>query len=98
MAEARTDGYAVASLVCGLVGFLFCGIPAILAIVFGTVSLGRIKQDPGLDGSGMAVAGRILGIVWVALFLLLMIAFAIGVVGVPAAFAAAMGGPPPAGL
>jgi hypothetical protein len=63
VAEERTDGYAIASLVCGIVGF-FCIIPAIVAIVLGFMSLNRIKQDPALGGRGMAIAGIVLGFVW----------------------------------
>ncbi len=62
---------AVASLVCSLVGLLLCGVPAILGIVFGAVGLSQTK-DNARPGRGMAMAGLMIGIVvvllWVALF------------------------------
>jgi ABC-type phosphate transport system permease subunit len=62
-----TDGKAVASLVCGLVGIL-CFIPAIVAIVLGVSARGRIDASNGrLTGRGMAVAGMVLGIIGVVI-------------------------------
>lgn len=64
----RTEGTAVASLVLGIAGILFCPfICPILAIVFGTQAKNKIRQDPSLQGQGMAQAGFILGIVGIAL-------------------------------
>lgn len=71
-APARTDGFAIAALVFGLLGGL-------LGIVFGIVALRRIKRD-GSGGRGMAVTGIVLGTlgtiasflfaaVWLPLFL-----------------------------
>jgi hypothetical protein len=59
----RTNGLAIASLCCGIVG-CFYGVPAILAIVFGFIARSQIKKQPQ-EGSGMALAGIILGIVWI---------------------------------
>lgn len=69
-----TDGFAIASLVCGILG-LFVGVTAIPALVFGIISLNRINRDPQyLKGKGMAIAGIVLGgIVILALLLLLLI-------------------------
>jgi hypothetical protein len=55
------DGYAVASLICGILGF-FTFFTAIPALVLGIISLGRFNRDPQYrSGKGMAVAGVILG-------------------------------------
>lgn len=55
------DGYAVASLICGILG-LFTFFTAIPALVLGIVSLGRFKRDPQFrTGKGMAIAGVALG-------------------------------------
>ncbi|POM26328.1 hypothetical protein BTM25_07250 [Actinomadura rubteroloni] len=59
-AVAPTNGMATASLVCGLIGFVACGLTSILAIIFGHVAQSQIKRT-GEGGSGMAVAGLILG-------------------------------------
>ena len=57
---------AVASLVCSLVGILI-GLGAILGIIFGFVARSRIKAAGGAKkGSGMALAGIIIGFVVVA--------------------------------
>lgn len=73
-AGGPTDGFAIASLVCGILG-LFLLFTAIPALVFGIISLGRINRDPQyLRGKGMAIAGIILGGLGVlALFIILLI-------------------------
>jgi uncharacterized membrane protein len=66
-ATSKTNGFAVASLVCGLVGLL-CGLGAILAIIFGFVARSQIRRSQGLEkGGGMAVAGIVLGFIYIAL-------------------------------
>lgn len=70
-----TNGLAIASLCCSVVGCIY-GIPAILAIVFGFVARSQIKQT-GQQGAGLALAGIIVGFVWIALglaFLALVVA------------------------
>lgn len=70
--DGPTDGFAIASLVCGILGFL-TGITAIPAIVFGIISLSNIEKNPQyLRGRGMAIAGIILGGIVVLLILLLV--------------------------
>ena len=66
---------AIASLVCGIVApctVWVAAIPAILAVVFGFVARGQIKQRQQ-SGGGMALAGIILGFVWIALFVIAVI-------------------------
>lgn len=58
----RTSGFAIASLVMGIVGFFFNPL-AILAIIFGGIGLSQTNKDPNLKGRGMAVAGLVLGII-----------------------------------
>lgn len=60
---APTNGFAIAALICGLVGA--CGVGSILAIVFGNVSRRQIIER-GERGDGMALAGIILGWIGVA--------------------------------
>jgi Domain of unknown function (DUF4190) len=56
---AGTNGMAIASLVCSLVGWL-CGLGPILGVVFGVIALNQIKQS-GQEGRGLALAGVIIG-------------------------------------
>jgi hypothetical protein len=81
-APSPTNGMAVASLVCSCVGiipFLF-GIPCILGVIFGFVARGQIRRTNGMQGgSGLALAGIIVGFSLIALFILgvaLIVAFA----------------------
>lgn len=60
--QNTADGFAVASLICGIVGLLSCCtfIPSLLAVIFGAIS--KVKND-GSRPTGMSTAGLILGII-----------------------------------
>ncbi|MBA7578872.1 hypothetical protein ES708_20738 [subsurface metagenome] len=62
-AGEKTSGFAIAALVMGIVGVIFFGPLAILAIIFGAIGISQIGKDPSLKGRGMAVAGLVLGII-----------------------------------
>ena|SRR5438874_13035663 len=65
----RTEGTATASLVLGIVGIIACPIIcSVLAIIFGVQAKNKIRQDPSLQGEGMAQAGFILGIISLVLY------------------------------
>ncbi len=69
----KTNGLAIASLVCGCAGFLFF-VPAILAIVFGFIARAQIRQSAGTQGGdGLALAGILVGFAWIALFIIVII-------------------------
>jgi hypothetical protein len=72
----RTNGLAIASLVLGILGFIPCVlIPSILAVVFGFIARNQIDQSGGMQqGSGMALAGIILGFVWIGISVIWWIA------------------------
>jgi hypothetical protein len=69
---AKYDGFAIASFVCG---FLFMlAIPVPLAIIFGIISLDRIKASQGkLIGKALAITGIIVSL----LIILLLVSFII---------------------
>lgn len=77
-----TDGLAVASLVCSIVGIFFLQIILpILGIVFGAVARGRNPKDS--TNGKLALAGLIVGIIVLVLSILAVIAivmlgFAVG--------------------
>ena len=78
--NATTSGKAIASLVCGIAGFVIPILSAVVAIVLGHLSLSEIRKSGGrLKGQGMAVAGLVLGYVGVAFlpFVLIIAAIAI---------------------
>lgn len=63
-----TDGYSVAALVLGLLGF------NVLAVIFGIVGLSR-TADGRRSGRGMAIAGIVLGSLWFVGLVLLIVLF-----------------------
>ena len=82
VARGGTNGFAVASLVLGIVWWM--GIGSILALVFGYIGKGQIDQSGGAEaGRGMAVAGIGLGWVGVALLVLMTVAMAFGWMSMP---------------
>jgi hypothetical protein len=54
----RTNGFAVASLILGLLGI------SLLAIIFGHVAISQIRRS-GERGSGLAVTGLVFGYLWI---------------------------------
>src|SRR5215470_13041949 len=80
----RTNGLALAALVCGLAQFLlwfFLLVPgfvaAVMALIFGIAGLGQIRRRAE-DGQGMAVAGVALGALGVLGGIAWVIVFAVG--------------------
>jgi hypothetical protein len=65
---------AVASLILGIVGWPFCGVGSVLAVIFGFIAQGQIRESQGRQaGGGMAKAGIILGFVGMALVALFFV-------------------------
>jgi uncharacterized protein DUF4190 len=74
--QRRTNGLAIASLICSCAGVFF--LPAVLGVVFGFVARSQITRSNGLQrGDGLAIAGIIVGFGWLAL-LVLGIALGVG--------------------
>ena len=64
--QKSTDGFAITSMVLGILAVLSCYFGIILgtiAVIFGHVSLSKMKKNPGLQGKGMAIAGLVCGYV-----------------------------------
>lgn len=58
----HTSGLAIASLVCGILGFLTLGLTGLPAVITGHMGLSAIKKSGGrLKGHGLALAGLIMG-------------------------------------
>ena len=63
--ERRVEGLGLAGFIASIGGLFVLGIPfGLLAVIFGSISFGRIKRDPGrYKGKGYAITSIILGIV-----------------------------------
>jgi len=82
----KNSGFAIASMVLGIIGIVFGIIPGlalagiicgIIAIILGIVGKNTIDNSNGqLTGRGMATAGLVLGIITVGLDILFWIACA----------------------
>jgi hypothetical protein len=73
----RTNGLAIASMVLGIVWVYWVG--SILAVVFGHVALSQIKRSQGAQrGSGMAIAGLVLGYIGIAVLAVVIVVAAVG--------------------
>ncbi|KAA9147846.1 DUF4190 domain-containing protein [Microbacterium lushaniae] len=75
--QRRTNGLAVASLVCSIVGIVFSftivlGLASVAGVIMGHLSLKRLKTS-GEAGYGMAMAGTIIGWAGVALTALVFV-------------------------
>jgi hypothetical protein len=63
----KTNGLAIASLICSCLGLFF--LPIIPGIVLGFVARSQIRRSLGTQrGDGLALAGIIIGFGWVVLF------------------------------
>ncbi len=80
MAPVMSDK-AVIAFILGIAGLIFCPfILSIPAIVLGKISQDEIRRSRGtLRGEGYATAGYILGIIGVAITILVVLVFAIGI-------------------
>ena len=57
-----TSGKAIASLILGLLSFVFCCITGIPAIVLGALGVSEVNRSNGqVKGSGLAITGIVLG-------------------------------------
>ena len=73
----ETNGLAIASLVCSIVGVAACGVTAIVGVVLGHVARKQIRESGGRQtGEGLALAGLIVGYLLIS-FVLLVILLAI---------------------
>jgi uncharacterized protein DUF4190 len=71
---SSTNGFAVASLVTALIGWIPCGLGSVLAIIFGFVARDQIRRSQGRQqGAGMATAGIVIGFVAIAFWLIIFV-------------------------
>lgn len=78
----ETNGFAIASLVLGIVWLW--GLGSVLALVFGYLAKSQIDESRGAQGGrGLAVAGIVLGWVGVGLIALAVTLFLLGAFTMP---------------
>jgi large-conductance mechanosensitive channel len=84
--ESSTSGAAVASLVLGIVSWIFLPfVAAIAAVITGHIGLGSIKRSAGaMRGRGMAIAGLIMGYIQVILIPIIIAIAVFASVSIPA--------------
>ena len=77
----HTSGSAIASLVCGIFGFIFC-ITGIPAIILGHIARSEIRRSNGrITGNGMALAVLIMGYLSVLVLPIVSVALLYGLRG-----------------
>lgn len=72
VAQEHTSGMAITALIMGIIGFILSPL-SVLAIIFGAIGIGQTSKNPYLKGKGLAVAGLILGIVNIVLWIILWV-------------------------
>jgi hypothetical protein len=77
---SNTNGFAIASLVCSLLGILLAFLGPVAGIVFGIVGLRQTEQR-GESGRGLAIAGIVVGVVVLLLDIIGVIGIATGHTG-----------------
>ncbi|MBS1674917.1 MAG: DUF4190 domain-containing protein [Actinobacteria bacterium] len=71
-APLRSNGLAIAALICGIVGLVVVPfLPSIAAVITGHMGLSQTKHDPALGGRGFAITGLVLGYIGVGFWLLI---------------------------
>lgn len=65
----RSQTNAILALVLSCVGLATCGVTAIVGVIFGHIALGKIRRGEE-DGRSMALAGVIIGYVFIVGWLL----------------------------
>jgi ABC-type Fe3+ transport system permease subunit len=75
-APPKTNGYAIAALICGICSFAVCGLAALAGIPLGIVALRQIKESQGAEqGRGMALAGVWVSVAYLVVVVLVVIGF-----------------------
>jgi hypothetical protein len=70
----QTNGFAVAAIIFGVIGFFSCGLAGIFGIAFGI--LGRKKARRTGSGAGLSLAGIILGIISIVVSVIIIVLLA----------------------
>lgn len=78
---SNSNGQALASLICGIAGFLGFGLlTGIPAVICGHLALARIKYGRAVKGRGMAITGLVMGYTAIVASLVLTLFLFVGMV------------------
>lgn len=73
--KPKASGLAIASLICGLLGFVTLGVTGIAAVITGHMALSAIGKAKGaLAGRGMSIAGLVTGYLTILILLIAVLA------------------------
>lgn len=79
--QQQTNGLAIGALVASILGF-FCGIGFIVGLILGYSARNQIRQSQGQQGGeGLATAAIVVGWIGVALMLVGILFFIVGILG-----------------
>jgi hypothetical protein len=72
----KTEPLAIWSLVLSILGLLCCAfIFAVPGVICGHLALSKVRKEPNLEGTGIAVAGLTIGYVGIAIWLIWFVFF-----------------------
>lgn len=75
----RTEPLAIWSLVLGIMGLLCCGfIVAVPGVICGHFAISKIRKEPNLGGTGLAIAGLVIGYVAIVVWVIWLFLFGAG--------------------
>jgi len=70
-----TDGFAIASLVLSILSIFLGPLGCVPGIICGHIARARIRRNPNLGGDGLALAGLIVGYLFLALIVVMVVFF-----------------------
>jgi len=79
MQPSQSNGWGLASLICGLLSFCTGGVAGILAIIFGFVGISKSKKTN--SGKGMSIAGLLLGLLSMAGWVIFLLVGGLAILG-----------------
>lgn len=72
---ARYSSYSIASLILSCLSIILGPFGFVPGIIFGYVARSELRANPNLAGKGFAVAGLVIGYVFLGLFALCLLLF-----------------------
>jgi hypothetical protein len=78
LTTTKTNGVAVASFVCSIVGWFTFGISGVVGVILGYRARSQIRHSGGAEtGEGFAYAGIIVGYCMIAFWVLMLVAMGV---------------------